>query len=104
MAKILLSSAPGVRQYLLTSEHDRSKIGLQTEFDAEPTKGFASWLRDRVQTLSRSQKKFKGCKVLGVVPAAMYFDPGRKMYQWTEREWEAFWRENRSLVVERDFR
>lgn len=104
MSKLLLSHEPGIRQYLHKHAHDPSKIALQTEFDAEPVVDYAAWLRHRAEAVSRTQRRIPGCKVLGVVPRAMYFSPHYKMWQWGDTEWRKFWSDpdNRLLAVESD--
>jgi hypothetical protein len=104
VSKLLLTHEPGVRQYLHKHAHDPSKIALQTEYDAEPVLSHVDYLRARTEAVSRTKRRIPGCKVLGVVPRAMYFDPHRKMWQWSEAEWRKFWADpdNRMLVVESD--
>lgn len=104
MSKLLLSSGDGIRQYIHHNNCDPGKVSLETEFDAQPVIDFAAHMRARTEAVSIGKRRMPGCKLLGIVPRAMYFDPSRRMWQWTDAEWHKFWAdpENRLLAVEPD--
>lgn len=87
MGRHLISSdaIPHVRQYVLTSHHDREKIGLQTEYEAAPTIEQAAYLRHRQDAAIKRDKDFK---TLAVVPIVVYMQAMKE--QWGQKEWRAW--------------
>ncbi len=82
---LIPSSTPHIRQYLLTSKHDAKRVGLQTEYDAEPVIAAAERLRHRTEAASKQGDY----RTIAVVPRMVYVQAMRE--QWDEAAWRRWY-------------